>query len=427
MKARPHIPVALVAGLALGIAVAMTGGVLAERGAVSSRAARVAAARAAPSGADARELAEIVARVKREYVEPVDEHELLENAVRGMVAGLDPYSAYLDPDEYDEIRLSTSGRYPGIGVEVSAEQGGIMVLRTIEGSPAARAGIRSGDLIVRIDDRPVELDVEDAIDQMRGEAGSIVKLSLRRPGTSDTYDIALARAHVEVHSVAHAMLEPGFGYVRISNFSETTPKDLQRALESLTATQQRPLAGLVLDLRNNPGGVLESAVQVADAFLERGLIVSASGRAPDARFRMEATPGDLLAGARLAVLINGGSASASEILAGALKDNARATVVGRRSYGKGSVQTVIPLANGRALKLTTSYYATPSGAAINERGIEPDVRVEGVEEPPAELPPDGSGQQLLGHDREVRLALQTLKAGPRLAALPRARGRAGAP
>jgi carboxyl-terminal processing protease len=420
MNGRSHIPLALAVGLGLGIAVAMTGGVLAERGAAASSPATRPVAAAAPlTGADAREFAEIAARVQREYVEPVDQHELLENAVRGMVAGLDPYSAYLDPDEYDEVRLSTSGSYPGIGVEVSAEEGGIMVLRTIDGSPAARAGIRGGDMIVRIDDRPVELDVEDAIDQMRGEAGSVVRLSLRRPGAPDTYELALARAHVEVQSVAYATLEPGFGYVRISNFSDTTPKDLQRAVESLEAGQRRPLSGLVLDLRNNPGGVLESAVQVADAFLERGLIVSASGRAPDARFRMDATPGDLLEGARLAVLINGGSASASEILAGALKDHDRATVVGRRSYGKGSVQTVIPLANGRALKLTTSYYATPAGTAINDRGIEPDVRVEGAEEPPADLPPGGSGEALLSRDREVRVALQTLKSGARLAALPR--------
>ncbi len=420
MNGRAQIPLALAVGLGLGIAVAMTGGVLAERGAAGAAAPARSAGPPAPlTAADARELADIVARVQREYVEPVDQQQLLENAVRGMVASLDPHSAYLDADEYDEIRVSTSGSYPGIGVEVAVAEGGIMVLRAIEGSPAARAGIRGGDLIVRIDDRPVELDVEDAIDQMRGAAGSLVKLSLRRAGASDTYDLALARAHVEVQSVAHAILEPGFGYVRILNFSDNTPKDLKRSIESLVAAQQRPLAGLVLDLRNNPGGVLESAVQVADAFLERGLIVSASGRAPDARFRMEATPGDVLDGARLAVLINGGSASASEILAGALKDHGRATVVGRRSYGKGSVQTVIPLANGRALKLTTSYYATPSGTAINDRGIEPDVRVDGVEEPPAELPPDGSGVALLARDREVRLALQTLKAGgSRLAALP---------
>lgn len=429
MNGRSQITAALTLGLGLGIAAAVTTGVLAERTTAAHPDAAGTAPRAASAGPatsgplaalsvdDQRELADVLARVKREYVEPVDEHQLVENAVRGMVAGLDPYSAYLDRDEYDEIRLSTSGSYPGIGVEVSAEDGGIMVLRTIEDSPAARAGIRGGDMIVRIDDRPVELDVEAAIDQMRGEAGSTVKLSLRRPGAAEPYELSLARDHVEVQSVAYAMLEPGFGYLRITSFSDTTPKDVERALRTLVAEQRRPLSGVVIDLRNNPGGVLESAVEVADAFLDRGVIVSAVGRAPDARFRMEATPGDLAGGAGIAVLINGGSASASEILAGALQDHHRATVVGRRSYGKGSVQTVIPLANGRALKLTTSYYATPSGTMINERGIEPDLRVDGAEEPPAELDATASGTLLLERDREVRLALRALKNPPRLAAL----------
>jgi carboxyl-terminal processing protease len=230
--------------------------------------------------------------------------------------------------------------------------------------------------------------------------------------------LSLARSRVDVHSVAHTLLEPGIGYLRITNFSDSTPRDVEAALHSLVEQAAQPLAGLVLDLRNNPGGVLESAVQVADAFLERGVIVTAEGRAPDARFRMEATPGDLTHGARLVVLINGGSASASEILAGALQDHHRATVVGRRSYGKGSVQTVIPLADGRALKLTTSYYATPSGAKINDRGIEPDLRLDGVEEPPAELDQKTGGGELLRRDREVRVALGALRGASRLAALP---------
>lgn len=419
MNGRSQLTLALTLGLALGAAVSMTGDVLAERsaagGAVATTAARGAAALTA---AEQRQLADIVARVKREYVEPVDDTQLVENAVRGMVAGLDPYSAFLDRDEYDEIRLSTSGSYPGIGVEVSAEDGGIMVLRTLEGSPAAEAGIRGGDLIVRIDDRPVGLDVESAIDQMRGEAGSIVRLGLRRPGATDTVELSLARARVQVHSVAHALLEPGFGYLRISTFSDTTPQDVEAAVQALAAETSQPLAGLVLDLRNNPGGVLESAVQVADAFLERGVIVTAEGRAPDARFRMEATPGDLSGGARLAVLINGSSASASEILAGALQDHDRAVVVGRRSYGKGSVQTVIPLPDGRALKLTTSYYATPSGARINDRGIEPDLRVDGAEQVPNDLDAVADGADLLRRDRELRVALGALKGSSRLAALP---------
>jgi len=423
MNGRSQLTLALTLGLALGVAVAMTGDVLAKRGAAAG--AGVAATTAmrgatALTATEQRQLADIVARVKREYVEPVDDTQLVENAVRGMVAGLDRYSAFLDRDEYDEIRLSTSGSYPGIGVEVSAEDGGIMVLRTIEGSPAAEAGIRGGDLIVRIDDRPVGLDVESAIDQMRGEAGSIVRLGLRRPGATDTVELSLARAHVHVHSVEHTLLEPGYGYLRITTFSDTTPQDVEAAVAALVAQAAQPLSGLVLDLRNNPGGVLESAVQVADAFLERGVIVTAEGRAPDARFRMEATPGDLTGGARLVVLINGGSASAAEILAGALQDHDRAMLIGRRSYGKGSVQTVIPLPDGRALKLTTSYYATPSGARINERGIEPDLRVEGAEQPPAELDAVVGPGDLLQRDRELRVALGALKGSSRLAALPAA-------
>ena len=433
MHGRSQITVALAIGLVLGVATSMTAAVLAGRSGSSPAAGAMAEPVAAPPPAlvpaagprkavtagappDTRELAEILARVKREYVLPVDDGELIESAVRGMVGSLDPYSAYLDRDEYDEIRLSTSGSYPGIGVEVSAEENGIMVLRTIGDSPAARAGIRSGDMIVRIDNRPVELDVEAAIDQMRGPAGTTVTLSLRRPGATDVFDLALARDHVEVHSVARAALEPGYGYLRIASFTDTTPADVERAIGDFSAEQRAPLKGLVIDLRNNPGGVLESAVEVADSFLERGVIVTADGRSPEARFRMDATPGDLLRGARLVVLVNGGSASAAEILAGALRDQKRATLVGRRTYGKGSVQTVIPLANGRALKLTTSYYSTPSGAVINERGIAPDVLVEGVEEPPAELDA-GNAASLLQRDREVRLALQTLKSGARLAAL----------
>ena len=435
MHGRSQITVALAIGLALGVATSMTAAVLAGRSAMDPAVTKLMMAEprataptavapvsrprdatAVGASPDTRELAEILARVKREYVLPVDDGQLIESAVRGMVGSLDPYSAYLDRDEYDEIRLSTSGSYPGIGVEVSAEENGIMVLRTLGDSPAARAGIRSGDMIVRIDNRPVELDVEAAIDQMRGPAGTTVTLSLRRPGATDIFDLALARDHVEVHSVARAALEPGYGYLRIASFTDTTPTDVERAIADFMAEQRAPLKGLVIDLRNNPGGVLESAVEVADSFLERGVIVTADGRSPEARFRMDATPGDLLRGARLVVLVNGGSASAAEILAGALRDQKRATLVGRRTYGKGSVQTVIPLANGRALKLTTSYYSTPSGAVINERGIEPDVLVDGVEEPPAELDA-GNAASLLQRDREVRLALQTLKSGARLAAL----------
>jgi carboxyl-terminal processing protease len=413
MTVRSRTSLALLGGIALGVAASMTGTVLADRDPsprddlVQGRAARAAAV-VHPSAVDgmpwedARRLAEILERVKLEYVDEVDDHALMENAVRGLVSGLDPYSAYLDRDEYDEIRLSTSGSYPGIGVEVAAEQDGIKVLRPIADSPADRAGLKTGDVIVRIDDAPVQADVDAAIDQMRGPAGTQVKLSVRRPGAEQVVDLALERAQVEVHSVSSQGLEPGFGYLRITTFSDTTAQDVTRAVSNLLAQQQdAPLRGLVIDLRNNPGGVLDSAVEVADAFLASGVIVTADGRTPDARFRMDATPGELLAGTRIAVLVNGGSASAAEILAGALKDNGRAVLVGRRTYGKGSVQTVIPLADGRALKLTTSHYSTPSGAMIDQRGIDPDLLVEGPDEPPADPRRDG----------EVRQALQALKSG----------------
>ena len=413
MTAHSRTTLALLGGIALGVAASMTGTVLADRDpsprdeVVQGRAA-LATAAARQSGVDgmpwedARRLAEILERVKLEYVDEVDDHELMENAVRGLVSGLDPYSAYLDRDEYDEIRLSTSGSYPGIGVEVAAEQDGIKVLRPIADSPADRAGLKTGDVIVRIDDAPVQSDVDAAIDQMRGPAGTQVKLSVRRPGAPQVVDLALERAQVEVHSVSSQRLEPGFGYLRIVSFSDTTAQDVTRAVTNLLTQQQdAPLEGLVIDLRNNPGGVLDSAVEVADAFLASGVIVTADGRTPDARFRMDATPGELLAGTRVAVLVNGGSASAAEILAGALKDNGRAVLVGRRTYGKGSVQTVIPLGDGRALKITTSHYSTPSGAMIDQRGIDPDLLVEGPDEPPADP----------RRDPEVRQALQALKTG----------------
>ena len=413
MTVRSRTTLALLGGIGLGVAASMTGTVLADRDPsprdpiVQHRAALATAAARPPSvdglpREDARRLAEILERVKVEFVDDVDDHQLMDNALRGMVSGLDPYSAYLDREEYAEIRLSTAGSYPGIGVEVAAEPDGIRVLRPIADSPADRAGLKTGDVIVRIDDAPVQADVDAAIDQMRGPAGTQVKLSVRHAGAKQVVDLALERAQVEVHSVSAETLEPGFGYLRILSFSDTTAQDVTRAVSNLLAQRPgAPLRGLVIDLRNNPGGVLDSAVEVADAFLGSGVIVTADGRTPDARFRMDATPGELLAGTRIAVLVNGGSASAAEILAGALKDNGRAVLVGRRTYGKGSVQTVIPLADGRALKLTTSHYSTPSGAMIDQRGIEPDLPIEGPDEPPSEPRRDG----------EVRRALQALKTG----------------
>lgn len=403
---RSRTAIALLGGLVLGIAVSTSLPVRADReraavGAAAPPAPAAAAAVAPPVALQAGELrrvSELIARIRGEYVDEVAPEQLVEHALRGMAGGLDPYSAYLDADEYRDLRVSTAGSYPGIGIEVEAAGGGIRVLRPLADSPAERAGLRSGDVILRVDDAPVGVDVDAAIHQMRGPEGSRVTLTVRRGGTEELVDVALERALVEVHTVAGTMLEPGHAYLRIDGFSDTTPADLRRVVAQLRESSG-PLLGIVLDLRNNPGGVLESAVEVADEFLDTGVIVTATGRTPDARFRLEARPGQIADAPELVLLVNGASASAAEILAGALKDHGRAQLVGRRTFGKGSVQTVIPLADGRALKLTTSVYATPSGARIDQRGIEPDVELEGPE-PPVTAP---------RRDAEVAIALRLLR------------------
>ncbi len=402
MQVRSRTMLALVTGAILGISASMTGNVLADL--------RDGGSVEALPWEDARLLAEVLERVKRDYVDNVDDHALMENAVRGMVSALDPHSTFLDADEYDEIRASTTGSYPGVGIEVAAEPDGIKVLRPIEGSPAWRAGVLPGDLIVAIDGEAIGIDLDGAIERMRGPAGSRITLTLARVGTPTPIDVPLQRAQVAVHSVEHAMLEPGYGYLRITNFSETTVADAARAIAALERGAPGGLTGLVLDLRNNPGGVLEAAVEVSDMFLDSGVIVTAEGRTSDSRFRMDASPGDDLGGAQLVVLVNGGSASAAEILAGALKDNHRAVLVGRTTYGKGSVQTVMPLSGGRAIKLTTSRYFTPSGASIQQKGIAPDIVIDGEA-----VTPDPA---TVATDREVRIALDALKSR-RLAQLDR--------
>ncbi len=349
---------------------------------------------------ESRRMTEIIAQVQREYVDEVTPDRLLEQAMRGMVGGLDPYSAYLDRREYEELRRGAAGSYPGIGIEVSAEGEGIKVVRSLADSPAARAGIRGGDVILQIDNEPVGSNVNAALEQMRGPPGSLVRLTLRRAESAELVSVALERAKVEVHSVTGELLEPGFGYVRIASFSETTRKDFDKVLRELTASGR--LRGVVLDVRHNPGGVLEAAVEVADALLDAGNIVSATGRTAEANFRMDATRGQLLEGVPLVLLINGASASAAEILAGALKDNRRAQLIGRRTYGKGVVQSVLPLADGRALKLTTSRYVTPAGISIDETGIEPDVLLPGVDVTPIAA----------RDDAEVKLALRSLREPP---------------
>lgn len=357
---------------------------------------------------DARILAEVLERVKHDYVNYVDDHQLLQAAIRGMVSSLDPYSAYLDADEYDEVKISSSGQYSGVGIEVSMDDEEVVVVSPLEGSPAAKAGIRSGDIIATIDGIAVNTAaLADTIGRMRGQEGTSVRIGILRAGSAEPLQFTLNRSRVELRSVKSELLEPGVGYVRISQFRETTADDLAAALKDIRSHNAAPLKGLVLDLRNNPGGVLEAAVSVSDAFLDSGIIVSAKGRTVESRFEMNATPGDALSGAPIVVLINGGSASAAEIVAGALKDNHRATLMGRTTFGKGSVQTVIPLPADRAIKLTTSLYYTPAGISINHRGIAPDIELERDPKPPDTPLPESA--PLLQRDAEVRRAVQELK------------------
>lgn len=319
---------------------------------------------------------EVLERVKANYVEPVDDRQLFAAALRGMLGGLDPYSQFLDAEDYAGLLISSSGHYSGVGLELSTRDGRVLVVSPIEGTPAARAGIRSGDLILGVDGLVVDPgNVQEAVARLRGAAGSRVRLKIARAGEPAALDFELARGDVQLHSVRARLLEPGFGYLRISQFSENTAGELREALASL-GSGGGALRGLVLDLRNNPGGMLGAAVEVSDSFLDGGIIVTASGQGRDASFRHEAGAGDLLAGAPIVVMVNGGSASAAEIVAGALRDNGRALLIGSRTFGKGSVQTLIRLSSGEAIKLTTSRYFRPSGASIHGAGIMPDVVLE---------------------------------------------------
>jgi len=319
--------------------------------------------------------AEVLERVKRDYVEPIDDAELLESAIRGMVSDLDAHSQYLDAGEYRDIRISTTGSYTGIGIEVDEVGGNVMIVTPMAGSPAARAGIRSGDQIIAVNGISVEAaHLQDTIGRLRGHAGSKVSVTILRDDAAVQYD--LRRQIIRMASVHKEFLRPSFGYVRISQFSENTARELSRAVDELQDANDGLLQGLVLDLRNNPGGVLDAAVDVADLFLDSGVIVTADGRSIDSRFTRLAHRGDILDGATIVVIVNGGSASASEIVAGALQDHNRALVIGTGTFGKGLVQTVVPLSKGRAIKLTTSRYYTPSGDSIHEVGIEPDIYID---------------------------------------------------
>ncbi len=344
----------------------------------------------APSGPanlsweQARLFAEVMDRVKQDYVEPVDDALLLESAIRGMVANLDAHSEFLDADEYEDIRISTTGRYSGVGLEVSTIDGEIRIVSPIDGTPAQRAGILAGDVIVAIDGTTVaDQGLQQTIARMRGRDGSLVTITVLRGEEEEVHVFSLRRENIQTASVRHELLEPAYGYVRVSQFNDSTAEELSRAIDDMLQPVQdgqgTMLAGLVLDLRNNPGGVLDAAVDVSDLFLDSGVIVSADGRTPESRFTRNAHRGDILDGAPIVVLVNNGSASASEVVAGALRDHHRALIVGTATFGKGLVQTVMPLSKGRAIKLTTSRYYTPSGESINQSGIVPDVIVENTE------------------------------------------------
>jgi carboxyl-terminal processing protease len=356
---------------------------------------------------DARLLAEVIGLIHDDYVDRTDDHQLMSNAIRGMVGELDPHSAFMNAEEFEDLRIATEGNYSGIGVEVSSEDGVLVVISPLDGSPAARAGIRAGDAILSIDGNVLRNEpMPEAIARIRGEPGTRVQLGIGRESVPQPLEFTIERAMVSVHSVRHELLEPGFGYLRISQFSETTGPDTEAAVRALEQQAGGKLRGLVLDLRNNPGGVLDSAVEVSDFFLETGTIVSAEGRSEESRFRMEAIKGDVARGTPIAVLVNEGSASAAEIVAGALRDNGRAKLLGQKTFGKGSVQTVLPLEDGQALKLTTSRYFTPAGASIHERGIEPDVPLPGPDTAAPAGPPPAAAR-----DPEILAAVEWLKSG----------------
>ncbi len=345
---------------------------------------------------DLQAFTDVYSRIKQDYVESVDDKKLLEDAIRGMLSGLDPHSSYLDSDEFNELRVGTTGQFGGLGIEVGMENGFVKVISPIDDTPASRAGIQAGDLIIRLDDKAVKgMTLSDAVKIMRGKPDTDITLTIVREGESKPLKVTITREIIRVKSVKKRMLEPGYGYVRITNFQSRTATDLLKSVSDLQEEQK--LKGMVLDLRNNPGGVLNGAVGVSDAFLDAGLIVYTEGRVDDSSMKYTATPGDILNGAPLVVLVNGGSASASEIVAGAMQDHERAIIMGFNTFGKGSVQTIQELRNGSAVKLTTARYYTPNGRSIQAEGIAPDIALKNLEVKQSEKSNGVSEKDLSGH------------------------------
>lgn len=322
-----------------------------------------------------RTFADVFHQIRIGYVEQIDDSKLLEYAIQGMLMSLDPHSAYLDKDDFEDLQNTTSGEFSGLGLEVGMEDGYVKIIAPIDGSPAAEAGLMSGDVILNLDGKAVKgMSLNEAIDMMRGPKGSEIELTIGRPGESQPFDVTLQRDTIKVASVRERFLEPGYGYIRVAQFQNQTGPDVKAALRRLMEAEE--LKGLVLDLRNNPGGVLRASVDVAGLFMDGGLVVYTEGRLPNSHIRYSAEPGDASGGTPIVVLINGGSASASEIVAGALQDHNRAVIMGSDSFGKGSVQTVMPISESRAVKLTTALYFTPDGRSIQAAGIVPDILVE---------------------------------------------------
>lgn len=343
-----------------------------------------------------RTFADVFQQIRAGYVKDVPDSKLLEYAIDGMLTNLDPHSVYLTEKAFDQLQDATTGEFSGLGIEVGMDGGYVKIIAPIDDTPAAKAGLQSGDVILQIDHHPMRgVSLNEAIKMMRGPKGSTIELQIGRPGQSQPFDVTLTRDRIKSVSVRHKWLEPGYGYLRISQFQTRTGEDIAKQLKKL---MEKPMKGLVLDLRNNPGGVMGAAIDVSNQFLDKGTIVYTEGRLPQAEERFEADGKDPSGAVPLVVLINGGSASASEIVAGALQDQGRAVVMGERSFGKGSVQTVLPISKDRAVKLTTALYFTPNGRSIQAQGIEPDVVV-----PRAKVTPHKSPRRLQEDDLSRRL------------------------
>ncbi len=339
-------------------------------------------------------------RVRAEYVEPINDREAIENAINGMLTGLDPHSSYLNTRAYRDMQVTTRGEFGGLGIEVTQESGYVKVISPIDETPAARAGVKPGDFITHLNGNSVQgLTLQEAVEQMRGERGTTIKLTIRREGTERPLELSLTRDVIRPQVVRFRVEGNDIGYVRVSSFNERTDEMLRRAMTAIRQQAGTNLKGLVLDLRNNPGGLLDQAVQVSDDFLEQGEIVSTRARRVEEAQRWNARSGDIAQGLPIVVLVNGGSASASEIVAGALQDHRRAIVMGTKSFGKGSVQTVMPLRDNGAIRLTTARYYTPSGRSIQGTGIAPDIEVLAVRE-------DQANASLREREADYRRALR---------------------